>query len=74
MKQFIISNYVLILSILLISIITVIGYLVDKRKIRIEKKNKDDIISQNNMNAILYNSVMTNQNDFINNKNEGKYE
>ena len=69
MIDFIISNYVLILSIILISIITLIGYFVDKsRNNKKEKvlKKVDTPIMNNNLN-IQNNMVNNNVNQSVNN-------
>lgn len=42
MKEFIISNYTLILSIVLVAFATIIGYLVDRYRIKNEKKESDN--------------------------------
>ena len=61
MIDFIVSNYVLILSIILISIITLIGYFVDKsrcnKKEKLLKKEETPIMN-NNLNI---------QNNMVNN-------
>lgn len=44
MKEFIIGNYILILSILLVLIITLIGYFADKVRI---KKMEDNVLNKN---------------------------
>ena len=67
MIDFIISNYVLILSIILISIITLIGYFVDKsRNNKKEKvlKKVDTPIMNNNLNI---QNNMVNNNESVNN-------
>lgn len=66
MKNFIISNYVLILSILLITIITLIGYFVDRN--RIQKKTDNSLLDntdnkktiQGNTNGISQQTVVPN--------------
>lgn len=65
MKNFIISNYVLILSIILISIITLIGYFVDKSK---NSNNKKEKTLKKELNPIMNNNLNI-QNNMVNNNN-----
>ena len=70
MKEFIISNYVLILSIIKILIITIIGYFVDKNR-TINKNEKQRLVITENNNQVSNNlSNMNNQGyNTMNNQN-----
>lgn len=68
MKDFIINNYILIMSILLVTIITLIGYFVDKKRSKKEIKQEFyNGINTNNMNNSISNY---NFNNMINNTNK----
>lgn len=61
MKDFIVSNYVLILSIVLISIITLIGYFVDRTR-----SNKKEPVIRKETTPVMNNNMLNNN---INNTN-----